>query len=351
MTLANNMERWHIALLTCRDPATDFRLPLAQELQSLGHEVSYIYLKRRPVLVEMSDRENKREFSLTEFLPYMTKRFRAKRPVLFFNSTNLAFPALASLLRLLCGGLWFLDMHDDLLYGKKGLPRLKARIAQRILIAGSDKIVHAAPTLKELFPSSIHLGNASTMTALERPNADFRRILVLASIDERLDFELLTAAARLNPNLAFDIYGQIAGGDAAIKSRVEGMESSTANIRYMGPYVNADLPRILSDYAVTLAPYVTDSPLTYYIDPLRYYHCLNSGMEIISTAIPKASDFGEVLHIIRNATEVGPLVQNLAGGNANRRNRNSTASVHNWRERSRRLMEIATGRALVGGSP
>jgi hypothetical protein len=338
--LARNDERLRIVLLTCRDPATDFRLPLAEELQSLGNDVYYVYLKRRPVVVDMGNREVRREFSLIEFLSYMSRKFRGARPLLVFNSTNLVFPVLSNVLRALCGGFWFLDMHDDLLYGKKGLARLKARIAQRILVAGSDQIVHAAPTLKELFPSSVHLGNASTMTALERPNPDLRKILVLASIDERMDFEFLTAAAQLNPDRSFYVYGQIAGNNAEIKSRVDQMVRSAPNIHYKGPYVNSDLPGILSEYAVTLAPYVVDSPLTYYVDPLRYYHCLNSGMEIISTAIPKARDFEDALHIVSDAAQIGPVIKGLENGSTAARNAGSTAPVHNWRNRAVKLTQI-----------
>jgi hypothetical protein len=231
-------------------------------------------------------------------------------------------------------------MHDDLLYGKEGVTRLKARIAQHILLAGSDQVVHAAPTLKELFPSSVHLGNASSMTALDRPSPDFRKILILASIDKRLDLDFFSAAARLNPELAFDIYGHIVGNDTAIRARVDGMVNTVSNIHYKGPYANGDLPRILAAYAVTLAPYVVDSPLTRHIDPLRYYHCLNSGMEIISTAIPKAQDFGEVLHIVRKPEEIGPLIEKLASGTADRRNKGSTAAEHSWRKRATQLLEI-----------
>jgi hypothetical protein len=344
----NRGQHWQIVLLTCRDPATDFRLPLAEELNALGHDVFYIYLKRRPLLVRMGSEETRREFSLVEFLKFMPRQFRTTRPLLFFNSTNLVFPVLSIMLRVLCGGVWVLDLHDDLLYGKRGFARLKARIAQRMLVAGADKMVHAAPTLKELFPSSIHLGNASTMTALERPAPDFQKVLILASIDERLDFEFLTKTARLNPDISFDIYGQIAGNDTAIRTRVDEAAAHIPNVKYLGPYVNSDLPHILAEYLITFAPYAIKSRLTYYIDPLRYYHCLNSGMEVISTAIPKANDFGEVLHLVQAPAEIGPLVRQLADGETARRNHGSTSATHNWRKRAERLMCIVSGNAISG---
>jgi hypothetical protein len=334
-----NDDRWNIVLLTCRPPATDFRLPLAEELQRLGHSVRYIYLKRRPVMTDMSGGEEKREFSLVEFFQYMRGTFKGRKPLLFFNSTNLVFPMISRILRLLCGGIWCLDMHDELFYGKAGLGLLKARISQGMLLGGSDLIVHAAPTLKELFPSSRHLGNASTITAIDRPNAGYDKILVLASIDERFDFAFVNAIARQNPALTFEIYGQIPK-DGETKAHVASMLASHSNILYHGAYVNSEIEQILSNYKVTLAPYVAVSKFTRYIDPLRYYHCLNSGMEVISTAIPKAEDLKDVLHVVRTPEEVGSIVRGLADRSIPKRNDGSAVSKYNWRQKSIDLMRI-----------
>jgi len=339
-TLKENKGRWTIVLLTCRDPAKDFRLPLAEELHRLGHKVFYIFLKRRPVVIDMDKSEDKQVFSLPKFLRFMRHNFRGREPLLFVNSTNLVFPAISRMLRMLCGGLWCLDMHDDLLYGRTGYSRVKAQIAQSILLGGSDLVVHAAPTLKQLFPNSRHLGNASSVTAIDRSMPDWKKILILASVDERLDFDFLGAAASANPDLVFEIRGHIASDDPKVKRKVDQLTAAHANIHYLGPYVNSELPTILGAYAVTLAPYVVGSPLTDYIDPLRYYHCLNSGMEVISTGIPKAHDFGNVLHCVRNPAEVGPLVRGLSGGTIARRNSGSTASVYNWRNRAIKLLDI-----------
>jgi glycosyltransferase involved in cell wall biosynthesis len=340
--MANSSTKpWHILLLTCRNPETDFRLPLAEALQSLGHDVYYIHLKRRPVVISMGGKDPRVEFSIFAFLLYAFRRFRPLSPLLVFNSTNLVFPGLSRLLRLICGGFWILDMHDELTYGKTGPAKDKALKALQTLLSGSDMIVHAAPTLRELFPTSHHLGNASTVTAIARPRPDFSKVLILASIDERLDFDFLLAAARAAPELTFEIYGQIAGNNPEIRKRVEDAVRTQTNILHRGAYVNSELPRILGDYAVTLAPYMLSSPVTYYIDPLRYYHCLNSGMEVISTAIPKAEDFGAQIHVVHNPTEIGSLVKGLAEGTIARRNAGSTADIHNWKTRAIRVIELA----------
>lgn len=334
-------ERWRILLMTCRDPATDFRLPLAQELQALGHQVAYAFLKRRPVVTELAAPGEPWTLSLPSFFHYIRSEVRKYSRIVVFNSTNLVFPLISRILRKTCGGLWCFDMHDDLLYGSSGYARTRAALAQHLLLRGSDFVVHAAPTLKELFPASHHLGNASSITIIPRPRVDYERILILASLDARFDFDFLSAAAAANPGLAFHIHGQISQNDRAIAQRIETAIRRHANLIYYGPYVNDDLPKILAEYSVTLAPYVTQSLLTRYIDPLRYYHCLNSGMEVISTDIPKSRDFEDVLHLVKAPNEIGPLVARLRNGAEARRNRGSTALIHNWRNRAIALLDLA----------
>ena len=334
-------ERWQILLLTCRDPATDFRLPLAQELQALGHDIAYVFLRRAPILTEMACPDAPHTFSLRSFFGHIRARLDSKSSLLVINSTNLAFPILSNVLRNIVGGLWCFDMHDDLLYGSAGYSRMRAKLAQRLLLRGSDFIIHAAPTLQELFPASHHLGNASSIAAIARPDADFARILILASLDARLDFAFLSAAAAVNPQLSFHIHGQLSQSDPIVEDGLRTLTSGRPNVVYHGPYVNGDLPDLLRNYPVTLAPYITNSRLTRYIDPLRFYHCLNSGMEVISTDIPKARDLEAVLHIADAPEAIGALVERLRDRPETRRNPGSTQLEHNWRNRALKLLDLA----------
>jgi hypothetical protein len=347
MTVANSGiegKKWRILLLTCRNPATDFRLPIARALQQLGHDVCYVYLKRKPVVVELANPGERMEMSIPGLLSYLMRHVRPARPLLVFNSTNLVFPLFSRLLRAVVGGIWCFDMHDDLLYASKGRDRSKLVLFQRLLLGGSDLIVHCAPTLIEKFPSSHHLGNASDLTPIARTAPDFGRVLVLASIDERMDFDFLARCAAGNPDLVFEIFGQISGDNPLFRADLDAMLSRCGNIVYHGAYKNSDLPDILGRYIVTLAPYVAVSPMTRYIDPLRYYHCLNSGQEVISTAIPKAQDFGSVLHVIDDPSVFGPLVRTLRDDASARKNPGGTAAQYNWPAKAKALMRIVSSR-------
>jgi hypothetical protein len=331
--------RWTIFILTCRGPDTDFRAPLAYELQRLGHEVFYVYVKAKPVITRLRDGNSGAQVSLPEFVGFFIRHCRMAERCLVFNSTNLVFPVSSVLLRVLAGGIWCFDIHDDLLYDANGLRRFTAEISQRILYLTSDFCVHAAVSLGELFPSSYHLGNASALTRARRNSNEFTKILILASIDSRFDFEFFDAAAQLCRDTKFDVYGQLTD-DRSTTERFNTIVRNRVNVAYHGPYVVRDLPDLLERYSVTLAPYKTNVRRTRYLDPLRYYHCLNAGMEVVSTDIPQANILSDVLHIVKSPQDVEELIGRLKSDPTIYKNIGLDTPIVTWSMRARRLMEI-----------
>ena len=324
-------------VFTCRDPRTDFRLPLVEALRRRGHEVHYIWLKRRPMVSDAAG-ERATSMSLVAGLRYLRRITTSRaRTNIYFTTTNLCFPILVLALRAICGnGVWCFDMHDDLLYGLRGLARLRARLSQAVLLPVFDLMVHAAPTLKELFPASYHLGNASSLGPLRRPTPRFDKVLILASIDERMDFAFLDAVAAHCPDIGFEVYGQVS---RTVEAAMRALRDAHTNVHYHGAYVTADLVPILERHAVMLAPYRVDDRLTRYLDPLRYYHALNSGMEVITTAIPQAEAYADRLHVVRTPKEVVQVIEGLQTDDRPRRNPIEAPPI-TWDVRAARLVEI-----------
>lgn len=330
-----------IVLLTCRNRAGDFRAALADELTAMGNEVYYVFLKSRPA-VTRPGKTRPEEMSFPAFVAFMVRLCRGSRSVFVFNSTNLVFPFITTVLRLLCGGFWCFDMHDNLLYTQKGWRLLRSRLGLWAVRASSHMIVHGAPTLTELFPESHHLGNASSMRPIHRETPDFSRILIIASLDERFDFALAEEVAGLMPAKTFELFGHISRADPAIAARLEKLLAARSNIKYFGPYSDPDLPTLLARTPVMFAPYKMGSKLTRYIDPLRYYHCLNSGMEVVSTDIPQAHMLARHLHIARTPPEISAVLDRIARDPDARRNFNAPQAVGSWRERAERLLDIVS---------
>jgi hypothetical protein len=99
----------------------------------------------------------------------------------------------------------------------------------------------------------------------------------------------------------------------------------------------ADLPGLLSRYKVTLAPYRADTPLTRYIDPLRFYHCLNAGLEVVSTDIPQARFMADKVHIVSGVTS---CAETLAAIKAGTLAKQPSYTPITWENRAVRLTEI-----------
>lgn len=321
-------------MFTCRKPDVDFRLGLVQALRR-DFEVWYVRLKRIPIVAGPHEHDTARSMPFIGLLRWLRKQPNDGKVPVYFNSTNTIYPYVTALLRLVAPrGVWCLDMHDDLQYPHEGVRRVRRWLAIRVMVWCSDLTIIAAHNLTELFPGAKHLGNAAEVGLLPRPDVDRRDILILSSIDRRFDFELLGRILADCPQLRFQIHGQVA---ASVRAQLEGLVARHANVRYHGPYVSADLPGLLARYAVSFAPYVKAARQTRYLDPLRFYHCLNSGMEVISTDIPAAHLHENALHIIQDEREFAAL---FAGSGELRHARQGNHAAITWSQRADRLVNI-----------
>ncbi len=227
-------------VFTCRDPASDFRLPLVDALRH-RYQTYYIWLRRRPV-VSGPDTNNKPvEMSVLALFRFVRRFRRDSRTNVYFNSTNTYFPATTVCLRLVARpGIWCLDMHDDLRYHNTGLKRWRESSIISLLRRISHITTHAAPTLQELFPDSLHLGNASDIVPapkkqpIDNGTTD-SDVLILASFDGRFDFDFLDELAQSCPGFRFHLHGWAQFGDVTIQTKIESLAARHPNIHYHGP--------------------------------------------------------------------------------------------------------------------
>lgn len=326
-------------VLTCRDPRHDFRVPLVEALQQRGDAYS-IWLRRHPLVSGPDQADPAREMTVTGLLRFMRTLPRDDRINIYLNSTNTYFPGLSlALQRIAPPGIWVFDMHDDLRYHNHGLKRLREQAIVSTLCRVSDAVVHAAPTLQSLFPRSQHLGNASHLMPLDLSSAGWNDVLVIASFDERFDFDFLSNLASLSGDLRFHLHGWTRSTDDITASRVRQLVDRHDNVLYHGPYSTDDLPGILRRYRLTVAPYVADAELTRYIDPLRFYHCLNAGLEVVSTAIPQARYMERFVHVVADPAACRQALMALQSG---RNHKQPAYSPITWDQRADRLIEIVS---------
>ena len=276
--------------------------------------------------------------SLPDLLRFIRGLRRDETINVYFNSTNTYFPGMTILLRsIAASGLWCFDMHDDLRYHNTGFKRWREGRIVALLCRLSHVIVHAAPTLQELFPRSRHLGNASNIQKLPRDAAQPNAVLIIASFDERFDFGFLSALADKCPDIQFHMHGWTRPGDTPTMVKIKAIAAKHANVEYRGAYVMDDLPGILRAYDISVAPYRVDTPITRYIDPLRYYHCLNAGLEVVSTAIPQAQYMQDWIHVV---ADVATCAETLAAIRSGRSAKQPAYTPITWEQRADRLLHI-----------
>lgn len=331
--------RYRFVFLRMHPHESDFRFALAEALYEMGFDVTYIYLTKKPIIHELGSSQQT-TVSRKQFSRYMRKRFGGEKRLVVFNSTDLYKPRLCLLLRLQIGGIWCFDIHDDLLYEYKGWERIKAKFRQRLLVAASHIQVCAAHNLIELVPSARHLGNASNVVRIELENIDWRKVLVMSSIDARLNFNLLRETAELLPHMQFYIYGYV--GSEEIKARLTALTGDRPNVIYAGPYQNSDISKIMADFGIMLAPYLHNH-LTRYIDPLRFYHGFRSGIEVVSTSIPAVKIMPDLIHVADSPEECAARLREIAENPDARLNFPGRSFVPSWHDKARDLLQMLDG--------
>ncbi len=328
--------RYRFIFLRMHPHESDFRFALAEALYEIGFDATYIYLTKKPIIYELGSSQQT-TLSRKQFLRYMRKRFGGEKRLVVFNSTDLYKPRLCVLLRLQIGGIWCFDVHDNLLYENKGWERIKMKFRQHLLVAASHLQVCAAPNLIELIPSARHLGNASNMARVERENINWRKVLVMSSIDARFDFDFLCRTAELLPHTQFHIYGYVGGEE--IKARLTALMGARTNVIYAGPYQNSDIAKILADFGIMLAPY-QHNHLTRYIDPLRFYHGLRSGIEVVSTSIPAVKTMPHLIHVADSPEACAARLREIAENPDARLNTPERSFVPSWHDKAKDFLHL-----------
>jgi hypothetical protein len=332
-------------ILTRRDPSTDFRRSLADALRAEGYPC-YVILVRRMLVVEGPHEANPTlRLSPIRFLKFIRKLNPGETTVVI-DSLNLGDPLFCLVIRvILSKAIWAYDIHDDLLYDLQGFKRLCSKISLRVHLLISNLSFHASPSLLELYPKSIRLGNASHLVRREkRLQKNLQQILVLASIDERFDFELVRGILEKGV-IELHIFGSLAEGSTSktqkeVRTAFHGLCNDFPNVTYFGAYNNEAIEAILDRYQVMLAPYKVNHFSTRYIEPLRYYHALNRGLEVISTPIPALRDMAAFIHVIESPDDFWGTLRSLSMNADVWRNDSNRFKPITWRARARSLVTI-----------
>jgi glycosyltransferase involved in cell wall biosynthesis len=182
------------------------------------------------------------------------------------------------------------DCMDEL-SGFAGAPA-GLREAEKALLAASDVVFTGGQTLYEskrhmhpnvhAFPSSVdvaHFARARNRSVdpVDQAAIPSPRLGFFGVLDERLDVDLVAAAAGLRPGWQFVFVGPVVKIDPA---RLPG----AANVHYLGPKDYTELPAYISGWDVALLPFARNEA-TRFISPTKTPEYLAAGRPVVSTSI------------------------------------------------------------------
>lgn len=227
------------------------------------------------------------------------------------------------------------DVYDWLFYETTGPKLLIMKSIDMVYRKLSDGIIVASHELEPYYPGGFHLDVASYMTKNVVPKPCNNKVTIVASFDNRLDFELLENIIDELAEVEFHFHGWVSDNRTDVQARLAEI-AERPNVYYHGPYKNADIENMLKPYGIGLLPYATDNWINRFVNPEKIYHYLQSGMEVISTPIPQAKRMEDCLHIEATPAGFASRIRGLIRGE-NRKNEDSCDWDFHWSASWRRL--------------
>lgn len=233
------------------------------------------------------------------------KREQWTSPILWFYSA--AFGNLADQIP---HSLLVYDCMDEL-SAFKGAPQSLITQEKRLL-AEADVVFTGGKSLYEAkrllsdkvhcYPSSVdsaHFEQAlhpTTVVPADMKSIAHPIVGYYGVIDERIDYELLGAVARQNPEVSFVMIGPVVKVDPADLPKA-------ANLHYLGGKDYSELPAYLKGFDVAMMPFALNES-TKFISPTKTLEYIAAQKPIISTPIyDVVRDYGEVLPIVETPAQ------------------------------------------------
>ena len=124
-------------------------------------------------------------------------------------------------------------------------------------------------------------------------------------IDERLDYQLISALATAHPEASVALVGPVAKVDPATLP-------SAANIHWLGQRQYAELPALVKGFDVCLMPFALNEA-TEYINPTKTLEYMAAGKPVVSTAVADVvRNFTPIVDVARSPEEFIRLVERAA---------------------------------------
>jgi len=177
------------------------------------------------------------------------------------------------------------------------------------------------------------------MAGIPRPRIGFA-----GSVSTQCDVDLLVRLATEFSGASLVLVGPIGLDDAAM-SRLE-----IGNVHVLGvrPYDN--LPAYVQHFDVGIIPYLI-SAWTVAVDPLKLLEYLAAGIPVVTTAIPEAAKYADIVAVADTSDAFVEAVRDSLSTDPaqEREHRQSSAREHTWEKRAEKFVDLVS--SLVAERP
>jgi len=239
------------------------------------------------------------------------------------------------------------ECYDDFVWCRSGRMNNRIRAIERQLARESDVVLATAQTLyhrlKEdntnthYFPNAVEFSLfsqaidpatpvANQLTTIPKPVVGF-----MGNLSDWYDFSLLLELITSRPKWSFVFVGEVAANVHEEADRLR----QCSNVFFLGWQKYEMLPSFLKGFDVAIMPYKLNT-LMQSVNPNKMYQLMAAGLPIVSTPIPEALCFSEVISTASDAAGFAQQIELcLSQLNSYRRERQmSIAARECWDKRA-----------------
>ncbi len=206
---------------------------------------------------------------------------------------------------------------------------LEKRLVERadIVFAASEVLAERFPAGKTVFvPHGTDLDHFAVPVPRATDLPSGKKIAgFYGSIDDRLDLEMLAAAADQLPDWQFVLIGPIKTDLGAINGR--------GNVHLMGPRLYQDLPRYVQHWQVSMILYRYDDQVRAG-NPLKMREYLAAGTPIVTIAVPALKPYRHLLSIAETPCGYAGAIEVAASDHARNDLRRAAVAGDGWQARA-----------------
>jgi glycosyltransferase involved in cell wall biosynthesis len=229
-------------------------------------------------------------------------------PIAWFN-----YPQQGYVARLLAGSFSVFELYDNLC-DIAGQTSARVDRAEEKLRGQVDLLLTTSAKLHDKYARhykhSYLFGNGLSRHSYERLASDepdriteiekipSPRIGYAGVISDRLDWQLITALASMQPDWQFVFAGRIAPGTRLPNSEKYG------NLHFVGAFEPDRVPAVLKSFDIGLMPY-RDNAFFQCLNPLKFYEMAAAGLPSAASNIPELEQFPrDLVRVLPNRAEL-----------------------------------------------